>query len=402
MKNFAFILLVFFSVLLNSCSFSKYYYNSGDNDTAIGVAVARLKSNPKNWREALVLERAYKEAFDKDISRINYLKKEGNPDCWMEVYEHYAAINKRQNLVRPLLPIFIKKEYRNAEIKMIDVDAEMIESKRKAAEYLYAHALQLMDRNTKIDYRKAYDEFNQLKSYMSNYKDADNKQQIAYNKGQNHVLIAYKNNSNLLMPRDFEKAILEINAAQYNTQWVKYDIASSTDKKEEDYRIVINLQDINISPEQVREREYVEEKNVEDGWTYAIDSKGNVKKDSLGNDIKIKKYSNVKCVIRETVQNKQGAITGAIEYYKVGFNTSTKANSYQLLQAMPYNENLVFTNIFATAQGDQRALTEDSRRKIGGRPLPFPSNIQMVMDASNILKGRLSEAVRINQNMVLN
>jgi hypothetical protein len=69
---------------------------------------------------------------------------------------------------------------------------------------------------------------------------------------------------------------------------------------------------------------------------------------------------------------------------------------------MPYNENLVFTNIFATAQGDQRALTEDSRRKIGGRPLPFPSNIQMVMDASNILKGRLSEAVRINQNMVLN
>jgi hypothetical protein len=237
---------------------------------------------------------------------------------------------------------------------------------------------------------------------MSNYKDADNKQQIAYNKGQNHVLIAYKNNSNLLMPRDFEKAILEINAAQYNTQWVKYDIASSTDKKEEDYRIVINLQDINISPEQVREREYVEEKNVEDGWTYALDSKGNVKKDSLGNDIKIKKYSNVKCVIRETVQNKQGAITGAIEYYKVGFNTSTKANSYQLLQAMPYNENLVFTNIFATAQGDQRALTEDSRRKIGGRPLPFPSNIQMVMDASNILKGRLSEAVRINQNMVLN
>lgn len=400
MKNLFTYFLIAFSFLLASCSFSKYYYNSGDNETAIGVAVSRLKNNPNNWREALILEKAYNEAFDKDISRINFLKKEGNPDCWMEVYDLYSAINKRQNLVKPLLPIFIKKEYRNATIKTIDVDVELIESKRKAADYLYNHALKLMEQNTKNDYRKAYQEFDELKAYFSNYKDANNLQQTCYNKGQIFVSIAYKNNSNLLMPKDFEKAVLDINASQFNSQWVKYTIENPSENLSEDYQIIIHLKDINIGPEQVKEREYVEEKTIEDGWYYALDSKGNVKKDSLGNDIKLKKIIQVKCVIRESAQNKQGFVAGSIDFYKL--NSSIKSNNYLQIQSMPYNEGLIFTNIFATAQGDQRALTDESRRKIGGRPLPFPTNIQMVMDATNLLKGRLSESIRTNQSLLMN
>lgn len=397
MKKLFTYLLVSFSILLSSCSFSKYYYNSGDNETAIGVAVSRLKNNPNNWREAIILEKAYNEAFNKDISRINFLKKEGNPDCWMEVYDLYSSINKRQNLIKPLLPIFIKKEYRNADIKTIDVDAELIESKRKAADYLYNHAKKIMDTHTKTEYRKAYYEFDELKAYFSNYKDANLLQQNCYDKGQIFVSISYKNNSNLLMPKDFEKTLLDINASQFNSQWVKYSIDNPSDNSAEDYQYIINLKAVNISPEQVREREYVEEKTIEDGWYYALDSKGNVKKDSLGNDIKLKKIIQVKCIIRESVQNKQGNVAGSIDLYKLN-----STNSYNQLQSNPYNENLVFTNIFASAQGDQRALTDESKRKIGGRPMPFPSNIQMVMDATNLLKARLSDALRTNQTLLLN
>ena len=400
MKNLFTYLLICCSIYLTSCSFSKYYYNAGDNDTAIGVAVSRLKNNPNNWREALILEKAYNESFDKDISRINYLKKEGNPDCWMEVYDLYTAINKRQSLVKPILPIFIKKEYRNANIKTIDVDAEIIESKRKAADYLYNHAQKLMSQNNKMDYRKAYAEFDELKAYFNNYKEATKLQQTCYDKGQNQVLITYKNNSTLLLPKDFEKAILDLNVSQYNSQWIKYSITNSTETNSEDYKITIQLNSINIGPEQVKEREYVEEKRIEDGWYYALDNKGNVKKDSLGNDIKLIKYSDIKCVIRESVQNKQGTISGNISIYK---NTKgNKTNDYNLIQTLPYNDNLIFTNIFAIAQGDLRAITPESKRKLGGKPLPFPSNIQMVMDATNLLKDRLNEAIRNNQAQFIN
>jgi hypothetical protein len=72
------------------------------------------------------------------------------------------------------------------------------------------------------------------------------------------------------------------------------------------------------------------------------------------------------------------------------------------MQSIGFNENLVFTNIFAVLSGDERALTQESRRKLGGKPLPFPSNIQMVMDASNIMKGRLIETVRANVALLMN
>lgn len=346
LTNYLLILILSSSILMSSCSFSKYYYQTGDNDTAIGVAANHLRKNDKNWREALVLEKAYKEVTQKDMARIQFLKKEGNPDCWMEIYDLYSAINRRQNLVRPLLPLFIKKEYRNADIQLIDVETELIESKRKAAEYLYAHASQLMKNNRKADYRKAYQEFNELKTYFSSYKDADLLQQNCLQKGQNHIVLLYKNNTNLIIPTDFDKTIRDIQVEQYNTLWVKYHKAEDWKGSDEDYRITIQLQQIQISPEQVREREYTDEKTIEDGWTYALDSKGNVKKDSLGNDIKIKKYVTVRCIVRETQQNKQGAMMGQIEFSK------RNTNSFQLLDQVPFNENLIFTNLFVTTQGD--------------------------------------------------
>ncbi|MEI6313072.1 MAG: hypothetical protein WCP57_12495 [Bacteroidota bacterium] len=398
MKKYIYFSLLSFLVLLNACAFSKYYYNEGDYETAIGVAVSKLKNNSKNWREALVLEKAYNEAFSKDMARIDFLKKEGNPDCWIEIYELYGAINKRQNLVKPLLPIFIKKEYRNADIKTINVDDELIESKRKAAEYLYNHALKLMSYNNKLDYRKAYQELDEIKHYYNSYKDVAVLMQNCLDKGQNYVGIQFKNSWNNTFPKEFEKNILDIMPADFNSQWVKYSLIKDSTKIKYDYSVLLDVQNVNISPEQLRETEFPEEKTIEDGWYYAVDSRGNVKKDSLGNDIKLKKYITVRCIVKETIQNKQGSVQGNIIYFKSSDNPS----NFQTIKNIPYNENLIFTNIYAVAQGDQRALSDINRKKIGGRPLPFPTNIQMVMDATNLLKARLIESLRSNQNLVMN
>jgi len=398
MKKYIYFSCFSLFILLNACAVSKYYYNEGDYDTAIGVAVSKLKNNSKNWREALVLEKAYNESFTKDLARIEFLKKEGNPDCWIEIYELYGAINKRQNLVKPLLPIFIKKEYRNADIKTINVDDELIESKRKAAEYLYNHALLFISKNNKLDYRKAYQELDEIQHYYNSYKDVATLMQMCMDKGQNYVAIQFKNSYNITFPKEFEKNILDFNIADFNSQWVKYSFIKDSAKITYDYKILLDLNVVNISPEQLRETEYPEEKTIEDGWYYALDSRGNVKKDSLGNDIKLKKYITVRCIVKETIQNKQGNVMGNIMYFKSTNNSS----NLQTISSIPYNENLVFTNIYAVAQGDQRALSELNRKKIGGRPLPFPTNIQLVMDATNLLKARLILAIKSNQHLVMN
>jgi len=386
--------ILIIAMLFSGCAYSKYYYEQGDVDTAISTAVTRLRNNPKNWREALVLEKAYNESYAKNTARIDYLKKEGNPDCWMEIYDLYAAIDKHQKMIQPLLPIFIKKEFRNADIPIIDVDQELISAKKKAAEYLYAFASELMKHNTKPDYRKAYQSFNEIKNYFVSFRDVDVLMNECYNKGQNYVQIQYKNNTNLIIPKDFEINLLQIDVQQFNSNWVKYYSSLTKINIDFDYFIVMNIRDINISPEQLREREYPEERTIEDGWQYVLDSKGNVKKDTLGNDIRVKKYSTVRCVIKETSQIKQGQLTGNFEI--------KEAKTNRQLQQIPFNENLVFTNIFAVSTGDPRAMSDESRRKIGGRPMPFPTNLQMVMDVSTILKTKLIETVRANTSLLLN
>jgi len=386
--------LLILLIVFSGCAYSKYYYEQGDVDTAISTAVTRLRNNPKNWREALILEKAYNESYVKNTARINYLKKEGNPDCWMEIYDLYAAIDKHQKMIQPLLPIFIKKEFRNADIPIIDVDQELISAKKKAAEYLYALASELIKHNTKPDYRKAYQSFNDIKNYFVSFRDVDVLMNTCYNKGQNYVQIQYKNNTNLIIPKDFETNLLQIDVQQFNSNWVKYYSSLDKNSVDFDYFIVMNIRDINISPEQLREREYPEERTIEDGWQYVLDSKGNVKKDTLGNDIRVKKYSTVRCMIKETSQIKQGQLTGNFEI--------KEAKTNRQLQQIPFNENLVFTNIFAISTGDPRAMSDESRRKIGGRPMPFPTNLQMVMDVSTILKTKLIETVRANTSLLLN
>lgn len=52
-----------------------------------------------------------------------------------------------------------------------------------------------------------------------------------------------------------------------------------------DYEIKLCIIDIVISFEVVREREYVDSCNIQDGFEYVLDECGNVVKDLLGNDI---------------------------------------------------------------------------------------------------------------------
>ena len=61
------------------------------------------------------------------------------------------------------------------------------------------------------------------------------------------------------------------------------------------------------------QRDTVVKKDVEDGFTYQLDKKGNVMKDSLGNDIKTKKYKTLQCALIETIQSKACRIDGDIE-----------------------------------------------------------------------------------------
>lgn len=386
-------LLILFSlvVLLSACSAAHQYLQSGNYQAAIEVGAQKMMQNPKKAdKTILAIERAFKIEKSRISDKINQLKIDGSPQNWLQIYDLYRQLDQYQRALKPILPLFIQKEFRNADIQLINIDQDLADTKLKAAEYLYTDAERLLNTNNKINAREAYERFKKVKQLQSNFRDVDTKLTQAYTKGINHILVHYTNSTQLIIPQEFMTNLSRFNVNELNADWTKYHF-NKNDVAQFDYAIEVRIQTIDIGPEQLRETQYEEVKRIQDGFQYVLDGKGNVEKDSLGNDIKEPKYINVKAFITKTEQIKVGILTGFVEYKKAD------KQSYKVI---PFREDLVFQNYFATAQGDNRALSNETKNLLGGRPLPFPSDLQMVMDASEIIKNNTFNIIKSNVGLV--
>ncbi|PCH92718.1 MAG: hypothetical protein COB85_07840 [Bacteroidetes bacterium] len=170
-KYIPYFLLVIF--LFTHCTSSKKYLQTGRYDQAIRKSVKKLRKKPTKEKEILVLEEAYKKANNIDSERIDFLKLEGSPDMWDEVYNRYNKMKNRQNLAKSVIPLEIMSTGRIIQFKMINYDEEIINAKKKAAEYFYVHGKKLLEKDGRENAKLAYFEFKRCKNLYSNYKDVD-------------------------------------------------------------------------------------------------------------------------------------------------------------------------------------------------------------------------------------
>ena len=145
----------------------------------------------------------------------------------------------------------------------------------------------------------------------------------------------------------------------------------------------MNITNIEVTPSLVKEREYREEKEIKDGFEYILDENGNVMKDSLGNDIKVDRYVEIQAWVLETFQQKMANVSGQLEFY------DTRTN--ELIDRKTLVADAIFENYASTFEGDRRALSRESKRRIGNRPLPFPTNEALLYDAAQSLKPIIKE-----------
>jgi hypothetical protein len=148
----------------------------------------------------------------------------------------------------------------------------------------------------------------------------------------------------------------------------------------------LQLKQINISPEQIREKEILREKEIKDGWEYLLDGNGNVMKDSLGNDIKTDKFINISARFLESHQTKSTQILADVVY--------TDLMTNQVLDRFTIDSGFVFENIFGAYRGDKRALNDEDINIINNnRMMPFPPNEQMVYDTGEDLKFKMKKII---------
>ncbi len=376
--------------LLVSCANPMKMLEKGQYDPAIYASIKKLAGKEKKKAKYVkTLEEAFERATKLDMREIETLRREGREENWVKINEIVKRIKKRQGAIEPLLPLIDQNGYA-ATFKFVKVDQLEIESKAKAAEFYYSEGkrlLALAQRGDKQAAREAYKMFEELKYYYNRYKDEDELMQRALDLGTVYILFDVKNHSNVLMPQAFDRELRRINLSDLQQKWRKVH-NKPLKGVAYDYTVTLFITQIDVSPETVKEREYIDDKTIEEGWEYVLDENGNVRKDSAGNDIKIPKKVLIKARVFETYQHKAAVVTGVLEF---------KDNrSNELLHSEPVTVEVSFENYAATFKGDERALSEESRKKLGNKPLPFPTDEMLILDAADklkpIVKGKIRRA----------
>ena len=378
------------TILLAGCGSSKKQLEKGNYDAAIQKAVKDLRKDPKDTKQIDILNQAYKIANEQDNERVRMLKMEGKPNSWDEIYLVYKALNDRQALVRTLPPLNMNG--RSIEFSYVDYIQDMVNAKRKAADFYYAHGDELMKSGIKESYRQAFAEYMRAKEYVGDYEGIDNKIQDAKLRGISKVFISIQNSSMLKFPKEFEDDLLALDLPRLNSEWVEYSTQNLNENTQYDYFVNVNVKNIMVSPDQSLQRDSVIKRRIEDGFTYVMDKKGNVMKDSLGNDIKQPKYKNLQCALVETIQSKTCRIDGDVVVIQMNPNKELRKD--------PIRAESNFENISSRALGDIQALNANQLERTKTSIVPFPADIEMVIRCSQSLKMAIRGAIQNDRRFI--
>lgn len=371
-----------------SCSTSKQIeksLSSGNYDQAIYDAIGKLQTNKDKKGKTdfiAMLQEAYNKANERDLNSINFLKKDNNPENYLRIYDMYVGLNKRQELIKPLLPLSINGKTLKFDIS--DYSSQIISFKNDASLNLYNNASALLKSKNKMDFRQAFAIFQDIEAINPNFKDVRSLMELAHNKGTDFVLVAMINDTRKVIPKRLEDDLLNFSTYGLNNLWTVYH-SNPVEKLTYDYNMRVNLRDINLSPEQIKERQIIKEKQIADGKQDLLDGKGNKVKDSLGKVIQVDKMITLRCEYYESTQFKSAQVAGNVEY----IDTKNK----QLVDAFPISSEFVFQHIFATSRGDRRALETTLLPFLNNRQVPFPTEEQMIYDTGEDLKLQLKKII---------
>ena len=382
------LLTVLLSVLL-SCGGRQQIekeLHSGNYDVAIANALKKLENNKDKKRKqqfVIMLKDAYHKVVERDLKTIRHLKKDSNPEQYKAIYEIYADLDTRQEAIKPILPLKIGNKYLKLDFN--DYSNEIVDYRYKASDYMIDKGITLLDSEDKYNAREAYDIFKYIESINPNFEETRALMVEAHEKGIDYVLVNIENRTQQIIPERLEQDLLDFDTYGLDQFWTAYH-ATQNKTITYDYGMQLQLKQILISPEELKEKQLIRKKEVVDGWEYQLDANGNVMKDSLGNDIKIDRIIEARARFSEFNQYKSTRVFATIVY------SDLKSNA--ILDAFPIDTEFVFENRYARFRGDKRALNKKDKALLRERSVHFPSDEQMVYDSGENLKQKLKHIIK--------
>lgn len=384
--------LLFAFLILASCGVkqTQNLLHSGNYDEAISNSISGLRYNKDkkgNQDYIYLMEEAFAKAKERDLNSLNLIQNDRNPANFQKIYNTYLQLNDRQERIKPLLPLKLLKEGRNAIFPFENYNSQIISSKNNLSSFLYDNAKSLLLSADKMNYRKAHDDLTYLNQINPNYKNVLDLINQAHYKGMDHVSVETKNETSMIIPIRLQNDLLDFNTYGLDNKWTTYD-GNKQKGVNYDYGILLSFREILISPEQIKEKEFIKERQIKDGQKKLLDAKGKEVMDNAGKPVMVDNLRNVTIRINEIRQFKSSQITVKVDYIDFKKN--------QLIQSFPLINEYVFENIYSNFNGDKRASDDNYYSYFDKKAVPFPTNEQMIYNTGENLKTKLKDLLNRN------
>ncbi|MBO9730932.1 MAG: hypothetical protein J7623_19990 [Chitinophaga sp.] len=349
---------IFLYTCFLSCRSGEKLYNKGRYDDAVSAFVKKLQRKPQDATATRMLPDAYKQAQLSREDRVNELLRSNNDLKWEAVRNEYRALQNLYNAIHSspaALRLVQPKDYRNA----------ITGAQENAAETRYGRGMSLLDRGDKASARQAYEEFAAALKLVPNYRDAQQRKDEAFQLGVINVAVSQieVRSPYFQFSADQFRDYLVRNLQQRNiNQFVQFY----------DERTVRNA---NLYPD-----EYISLRFFDFivGQTYVDRVERNVSKEIVAGTTKDstgKEIPYYRVVTATLYITKKTVVSKGLLDYQI-----TNTSNGQLLRQDRIPGSYTWVNQFGTFRGDERALSDEDKRLMGGQDMPPPPPTDLFME----------------------
>ncbi|GEP98311.1 tetratricopeptide repeat protein [Chitinophaga cymbidii] len=356
---------ILLAVVLFSCKSGEKLYNQGRYGDAVEAFVKKLQRRPQDATSLQLLPKAYEAAMDYHESRAKQALASNNDLKWEAVRTEYRAMQALYNAIR-------SSPAANSVVKPKDYSTAITGAQENAAEARYARGIQLLDEGDKYSARQAYEEFNAALRLAPNYKDAEQLREQAFQMGLVNVVVS---------EIDVRSPYFQFSADQFRDALVRNleQRRINSFVKFYDERYVRGDRD--FRPDQYMEMRFYD---FVVGQTYVDRSQREVSKKIAvpGN----KKDSVVYITVKATlfITRKTVASSGVLDY------RITDVGNNRVLRQNRVPGSFTWQNQFGTYRGDERALSDEDKKLMGGRDIPPPPPQDLFLELTRPIYDRLA------------
>jgi hypothetical protein len=383
MKNTFYIFVAM--ILFFSCKSIDKMVEKGDYDGAFRYAVKNLRGE-KNKKTEYVkgLEKAYNKLNQADMNTIERLDATNRPQNWEKVLGIYKTLDKRQITVEPLLPLVSADGY-VADIRLNNYNNALNHATENTVKYYYSRSLSLMEQSEQLKSRsharEAYTALQNLRNYNPLYKDADQLLMKAYELGTTSVAFDIINHTGHYYSGEIERVLTSMPIGSMNTKWTRFNSGDGKSVHLADYIIVIELSDLEISPERERTNQFREDREILSRTDEKI-----VRKDSVPTVVRTEVYEKVSAYVTEIHREKLAFLTGKTSLYDNRNQT--------FISTAPVSISYTFAGYGSSFIGDARALTDGTKKRLDPYLEAFPDDLFVIRDMGNSLSGTVMNEIR--------